>query len=74
MMVESCTDLATVKEILGVSSLEMVMRYTHPTTEGKMNAVKALERKMEDLGKHHSSTEAKMLSMPKVISNSNNKC
>jgi integrase len=74
MMVESGTDLATVKEILGVSSLEMVMRYTHPTTEGKMNAVKALERKMEDLGKHHSSTEAKMLSMPKVISNSNNKC
>ncbi len=71
MMVISGVDLVTVKEILGHFSIEMTMRYTHPTTEGKMNAVKALERKMEDLDKHHSSTEAKMLSMPKVISDSN---
>ncbi len=34
MMVMNGVDLATVKEILGVSSLEMVMRYAHPTAEG----------------------------------------
>jgi hypothetical protein len=70
-MVESGVDLATVKEILGHSSIEMTMRYTHPTTEGKMNAVKALETQMVDIGKHHSSTEAKVVSIPKVISDSN---
>ncbi len=70
MMVESGVDLATVKEILGHSSIEMTMRYTHPTTEGKMNAVKALEKQMEDLDKHNSSTTANTLSMAKVVSNS----
>ncbi len=71
MMVMSGVDLATVKEILGHSSIEMTMRYAHPTTEGKMNAVKALERKMEDLSKHHSSTEAKVVTISKAVSNSN---
>jgi integrase len=70
MMVMSGVDLATVKEILGHSSIEMTMRYAHPTTEGKMNAVRALERKMEDLSKHHSSTEAKVVSISKAVSNS----
>jgi hypothetical protein len=69
-MVMSGVDLATVKEILGHSSIEMTMRYAHPTTEGKMNAVRALERKMEDLSKHHSSTEAKVVSISKAVSNS----
>jgi integrase len=73
VMVISGVDLATVKEILGHSSIEMTMRYAHPTSEGKMNAVKALERKMEDLNKHHSSTEAKVVSMPKVVTNSDTK-
>ncbi len=49
----------------------MTMRYAHPTTEGKMNAVKALEKKMEEIGKHHSSTTAKVTSMPEVVSDSN---
>ena len=47
MMVMSDVDLATVKKILGHSSIEMMMRYAHPTTEGKMNAVKAIERQMK---------------------------
>jgi site-specific recombinase XerD len=70
MMVMSGVDLATVKEILGHSSIEMTMRYAHPTSEGKMNAVKALETQMVDIGKHHSSTEAKVVSIPKAVNNS----
>ena len=59
MMVMSGVDLVTVKEILGHSSIEMTMRYAHPTTEGKMNAVNALERQMADLGKHNIGSLAK---------------
>jgi integrase len=71
MMVMSGVDLATVKEILGHSSIEMTMRYAHPTTEGKMNAVKALEKKMEDLDSRNTVATAKVVSIPKVISDSN---
>ena len=59
MMVTSGVDLVTVKEILGHSSIEMTMRYAHPTTEGKMNAVKALERQMEDTGQSQYSRNSK---------------
>ncbi len=63
MMVESGVDLRTVQEILGVSSIAMVMRYTHPTAEGKMNAVKALEKQMEDLDSRNTVATAKVVSM-----------
>mgnify|MGYP003990155909 FL=1 len=72
MMVMSGVDLVTVKEILGHSSIEMTMRYAHPTTEGKMNAVKALERQMEDIDSRNIVATAKVVSMPKVVNNSNN--
>jgi site-specific recombinase XerD len=72
MMVMSGVDLVTVKEILGHSSIEMTMRYAHPTTEGKMNAVKALERQMEDTGSRNIVATAKVAPMPKVVNNSNN--
>jgi hypothetical protein len=71
MMVISGVDLATVKDILGVYSLKMVMRYIHPTNEGKMNAVKALEKKMEEIDKHHPSTEVKVVTISKAVSTSN---
>ncbi len=71
MMVESGVDLRTVQEILGVSSIAMVMRYTHPTAEGKMNAVKALEKQMEDLDSRNTVATAKLVSMSKAVSDSN---
>ncbi len=36
-----------------------------------MNAVKALERQMEDVDKHDTSTSAKVISMPKDVTHSN---
>ncbi len=69
MMVESGVELATVMEILGGSSLEIVMRYVHPTSEGKMNAVKALERQMDDLDSRNTVPTAKRTYMPKAVSN-----
>ena len=72
MMVMSGVDLVTVKEILGHSSIEMTMRYAHPTTEGKMNAVKALERQMEDTDSRNIVATAKVASMSKVVNNLSN--
>jgi integrase len=46
MMIMSGADIVTVKEILGHSSIEMTMRYAHPTTEEEMNAVNALEKQI----------------------------
>jgi integrase len=71
MMVMSGVDLATVKEILGHSSIEMTMRYAHPTSEGKLNAVKALEKQMKDLDRLNTGSTAKVTSMPEVVSDSN---
>ncbi len=68
MMVESGVDLRTVQEILGVSSIAMVMRYTHPTSEGKLNAVKALEKQMKDLDRLNTGSTAKVTSMTEVVS------
>ncbi len=70
MMVMSWVDLVTLKEILWHSSIEMTMRYAHPTTEGKMNAVKALERQMEDIDSRNIVATAKVVSLPKVVNNS----
>ena len=43
-MVEAGVDLVTVKEILGHSSIEMTIRYAHPTPENKRRAVEKLEQ------------------------------
>ena len=43
-MVEAGVDLVTVKEILGHSSIEMTIRYAHPTSENKRRAVEKLEQ------------------------------
>ena len=37
-------DLATLRELMGHASISMTMRYVHPTTEHKREAVKKLER------------------------------
>ncbi len=72
IMVMSGIDLITAGEILGHSAPKMTKRYVHPTTEGKMNAVKALERQMEDLDGLNTGSTVKVVSMPKVVSDSNN--
>jgi hypothetical protein len=41
-----------------------------PTTEGKMNAVRALERQMEGTDSRNIVATAKAVSMPKVVNNS----
>lgn len=41
-MVLNGVDLATVKEILGHSDIRLTMRYTHPTTRAKRDAVETL--------------------------------
>ncbi|HHT9134604.1 MAG TPA: tyrosine-type recombinase/integrase [Candidatus Avalokitesvara rifleensis] len=41
-MVLGGADLATVKEILGHSTIDMTMRYSHPTPESKLKAVNTL--------------------------------
>jgi len=53
LMVTGGVDIVTVKEILGHSSIEMTMRYAHPTPENKRKAVDVLasvfEQKTQDL-------------------------
>ncbi len=71
MMVISGVDLAMVKKILGHSSIEMTMRYAHPTVEGKMNAVRTLGKQMKDLEGLNAGSTSKVISMSKVVSNSN---
>ena len=56
--------------VLWRESIEMTMRYTHPTTDGKMNAVRALERQMEDIDSRNIVATAKVTSMRKVVNNS----
>lgn len=67
IMVTSGVDLVTVKEILGHSSIEMTMRYSHPTTDGKMSAVKALEKQMTGYNK---GSLPKVAPLPKAVSSS----
>ncbi len=50
----------------------MTKRYAHPTSEGKMNAVKALEKHMKDLDGLNTGSTVKVVSMPKVVTDSNN--
>lgn len=49
-MVMGGVDLVTVKEILGHSSIEMTMRYAHPTPENKRKAVNVLATIFEQRG------------------------
>jgi integrase len=46
-MVEAGVDLVTVSKILGHSSIEMTMRYAHPTDENMRRAVEKLAAKTE---------------------------
>jgi hypothetical protein len=36
-------DLVTVKELMGHSSIQMTMRYSHPTPEHKVQAIESLD-------------------------------
>jgi len=52
-MVTGGIDLVTVKEILGHATIQMTMRYAHPTPENKRHAVEVLaalfDKKNENL-------------------------
>ncbi len=48
----------------------MAMCYALPTTEVKMNAVKTLETQIEDLDSRKIVAAAKVVSIPKVVNNS----
>ena len=67
-MIMNGTDIVTVSKILGHSNIEMTMRYSHPTTEGKMDAVNGIEMQIRG---HDSDTLAKGGTIQKAISTSN---
>jgi integrase len=46
-MVIGGIDLVTVKEILGHATIQMTMRYAHPTSANKRHAVEVLSRLFE---------------------------
>jgi len=48
MMVIAGVNIVTVKEILGHFSIEMTMRYAHPTPEKKRKAVDVLASVFDD--------------------------
>jgi integrase len=54
-MVEAGIDLVTVKEIMGHASIQMTMRYAHPTPERKRLAVEKLGEYFEKSGKKQES-------------------
>ena len=57
LMVMGGIDLVTVKEILGHSTIEMTMRYAHPTPENKIKAVEVLASVFEaDRGRKEKSS------------------
>ena len=49
-MVESGADLVTVSKILGHSSIQMTMRYAHPSDQNKQRAVDALAENFGKMG------------------------
>ncbi len=51
-MVMAGIDLVTVQELLGHSSLDMVMRYSHMSPAHRRKAVEALETPVSRLGVH----------------------
>ncbi len=60
--------LFSIMFVAGVVSAERYVMITH----GKMNAVRALERQMDDIDSRNIVAIAKVTSMPKVVNNSNN--
>ena len=46
-MIEAVVDLITVSKILGHASIQMTMRYTHPTPENMQRAVDKLGEMFE---------------------------
>ena len=69
MMVTSGVDIVTVQQILGHSDIKMTARYTHPTTETKMNAVNSLEMQIRG---HDSDTLVKVDTLQKAVNSSSN--
>lgn len=67
-MVAAGNSLATVKEVLGHSSLSTVLRYTHPTANGKMEARKSSERLTNETNTNNIRTELNSASGSKVVS------
>jgi integrase len=63
-MVEAGIDLVTVKDILGHASIQMTMRYAHPTPENKRRAVEKLGEVFEKSGKKPESVEIKVHAIP----------
>ncbi len=62
--------ISYIKPLLVIhSNIEMTMRYSHPTTEGKMDAVNGIEMQIRG---HDSDTLAKVDTMQKAVSTSNN--
>ena len=68
-MIMNGTDIVTVSKLLGHSNIEMTMRYSHPTTEGKMDAVNGTEMQIRG---HDNDTLAKVDTILKAVSASNN--
>ena len=59
-MVEAGIDLVTVSKILGHSSIQMTMRYAHPTPENMRLAVRKLGEFFEKSGKKAESLEVRV--------------
>ena len=60
-MVEAGIDLVTVSKILGHSSIQMTMRYAHPTPENMRLAVRRLGEAFEKSGKKEESVQVGVL-------------
>jgi len=67
-LVESGTDLRTVQELGGWSSLELVQRYSHPTPDAKRRAVGALEGLFATRSGHQVDTTANRPGKPRRVS------
>jgi integrase/recombinase XerC len=63
-LLDAGMDLRMLQELLGHQSIMMTMRYSHPTTDGKMSAVKALEKQMTGYNKGSTS---KIVPIPKAV-------
>ena len=53
-MIEAGADLVTVSKILGHSSIQMTMRYAHPTPENMKRAVERLREQLDPMAKNDS--------------------
>jgi integrase len=62
------TDLRTVQEVGGWSSLALVERYTHPSSEAKRRAVEAVSTLLAARNGHHMDTTASAAGDPVAVS------